>query len=67
MSVLRAVIEALVTIFGFRGSVSTHTKHQAYGRRWSKHRPRRIGNYTRRRRGRKQVSSRWEVKRDQRY
>ncbi len=28
--------------------VSNHTKHQAYGPRWSHHRPRHIGGYSRR-------------------
>lgn len=32
-----------------RQSVRTHTRNQAYGRGWSRHRPRRIERYARKR------------------
>jgi hypothetical protein len=49
MNVLTALIEMLAALFGFRQPVRGHNKRQAYGPRWSKHRPRKINGYKRRR------------------
>jgi hypothetical protein len=49
MSILKALLDALAALFGSGQSVGDHTKYQAYGPRWSKHRRRRVHGYTRRR------------------
>ncbi len=49
MGLLHELIEAFTKLWPSRQSIPGHTKQQAYGRRWSRHRPRRIGTYSRRR------------------
>ena len=49
MGILQAIIEAIATLFGARQDISGHHKQQAIGPRWTKHRPRRIDRYRRRR------------------
>ena len=49
MGILQTIIEAIATLFGARQDISDHHKQQAYGRRWTKHRPRRISGYRRKR------------------
>ena len=49
MNVLTALFEALAALFGSRKTVRPHTKRQAYGPGWSKHRPRKINGYKRKR------------------
>ena len=47
-------IELIAALFGRRPrqAVQPHTRNQAFGPRWSRHRPRRIDKYTRTRRRR---------------
>ena len=49
MGILQSIINALAALFGARQDVRTHDRQQAYGRRWSRHRPRRINGYKRKR------------------
>ena len=49
MGILQAIIEAIAALFGVRQDINGHHKQQAYGRRWTKHRPRRINGYKRKR------------------
>jgi hypothetical protein len=50
MGILQSLMDALAGWLSPRRSVRSHTKNQAYGPRWSQHRPRRIDGYARRRR-----------------
>jgi hypothetical protein len=43
------LMDALAGLFGRHQGVRGHHKNQAYGPRWSEHRPRRINQYHRRR------------------
>lgn len=49
MQILQCLLAALTGWSRPRQSVSTHTKNQAHGPRWSRHRPRRINKYRRKR------------------
>ena len=49
MEILQCLLSALTGWSRPRQSVRTHTRNQAYGRRWSRHRPRRIREYRRKR------------------
>ena len=47
MGMLQSLLGALTGWWRPRQSVGSHRKYQAFGRRWSKHRPRRIERYRR--------------------
>ena len=47
MGILQCLLGALTGWIRPRQSVRDHTGFQAYGRRWSRHRPRRIEKYRR--------------------
>ncbi len=49
MEILQCLLAALTCWSRPRQSVRTHTKKQAHGPRWSRHRPRRIKEYRRKR------------------
>jgi hypothetical protein len=49
MELLQALIDALAGLFGWRQDIPGHRKQQAYGPRWSQHRPRHIHTYRRKR------------------
>ncbi len=49
MYLLQTLFEALANAWRPRQNISSHAKQQAYGRRWSRHRLRRVDRYTRRR------------------
>ena len=49
MGILQPIIDTFAALFGFRQGVSEHIRRQAFGPRWSRHRPRRIHGYRRRR------------------
>ncbi len=49
MEILQCLLGALARWRRPRQAVRSHTKYQAYGRDWSRQRPRRIARYTRRR------------------
>ena len=49
MRLVQSLIEALASWLRPRDSISSHTRNQAYGPRWSRHRSREIGRYVRRR------------------
>jgi hypothetical protein len=49
MGILQALIDALAGWLRPWQGVRRHTKNQAYGPSWSRHRPMRIDRYTRRR------------------
>ena len=47
MEILQCLLGVLTGWWRPRQSVRSHGKYQAYGRRWSRHRPRRIERYRR--------------------
>ncbi|UCG16431.1 MAG: hypothetical protein JSV19_00010 [Phycisphaerales bacterium] len=49
MNVLTALFEVFPALFGLRQPVRGHKKSQVYGPAWSKHRPRKINGYKRKR------------------
>lgn len=52
MEILQRLFDALIGWSRPRESVRTHTRNQAYGRGWSRHRRRRIKEYRRKQRRR---------------
>lgn len=49
MEILQCLLAALTGWYRLRQSVRTHTKNQAHGPWWSRHRSRRIEEYRRKR------------------
>ncbi len=52
MGLLQILIGFFTGLWPSQRRIPSHTKHQAYGPRWSKHRRRQIDGYKRRRRQR---------------